>query len=156
VNVGEFLRAARLATITLVSPVGNSQLEGKPVPNFRHISPQRAAISSIAGHFEKLGAHTGTFRGNQLTFAAGVETVRLINRDDVLGNVQRRGEQLAARLAVLRRHPWIRDVRGLGLMWGIELANPRFGQAAATLASTVQSRALHNRRLGGSDRAWSR
>jgi acetylornithine/succinyldiaminopimelate/putrescine aminotransferase len=36
------------------------------------------------------GAHTGTFRGNQLAFAAGAEAVRIIRRDDVLGNVQRR------------------------------------------------------------------
>jgi diaminobutyrate-2-oxoglutarate transaminase len=41
------------------------------------------------------GAHTGTFRGNQLAFAAGVETIRIFHRDDVLGNVCRRGEQIA-------------------------------------------------------------
>jgi diaminobutyrate-2-oxoglutarate transaminase len=88
------------------------------------------------------GAHTGTFRGNQLAFAAGTETIRIVNRDDVLGNVRRRGEQLADRLSGLRHHPWVREIRGLGLMWGIELANPRYGQAAATLASAVQTRAL--------------
>ncbi|WP_158890710.1 aspartate aminotransferase family protein [Amycolatopsis anabasis] len=90
------------------------------------------------------GAHTGTFRGNQLAFAAGTEAVRIVNRDDVLGNVRRRGEQLAERLAPLRNHPWVREVRGLGLMWGIELANPRYGEPAATLATAVQACALRN------------
>ena len=37
------------------------------------------------------GAHTGTFRGNQLAFAAGAEAVRIVRRDDVLGNVRARG-----------------------------------------------------------------
>ena len=44
------------------------------------------------------GAHTGTFRGNQLAFAAGAEAVRIVRRDDMLGNVRRRGEQIAERL----------------------------------------------------------
>ena len=43
------------------------------------------------------GAHTGTFRGNQLAFATGAEAVRIIRRDDVLNNVRRRGQQLADR-----------------------------------------------------------
>lgn len=88
------------------------------------------------------GAHTGTFRGNQLAFAAGTTTVNIFNRDDVLGNVQQRGEQIAKRLVVLDHHPWVREVRGLGLMWGIELANPRYGEAAAPLAAAVQASAL--------------
>lgn len=38
------------------------------------------------------GAHTGTFRGNQLAFAAGTKAVQVVRRDDILGNVRRRGE----------------------------------------------------------------
>jgi diaminobutyrate-2-oxoglutarate transaminase len=88
------------------------------------------------------GAHTGTFRGNQLAFAAGVETIRIFRRDDVLGNVRRRGEQIAWALNRLRDHPWVRDVRGLGLMWGIELADPRDKRPAGELASEIQTAAL--------------
>ena len=60
------------------------------------------------------GAHTGTFRGNQLAFAAGAEAVRIMRRDDVLGNVRARAAQIAHRLDVLRTHPWVRDMRGRG------------------------------------------
>ena len=73
------------------------------------------------------GAHTGTFRGNQVAFAAGARAVRIVRRDDVLGNVRARAAQIAQRLDVLRTHPWVRDVRGRGLMWGIELADPSTG-----------------------------
>jgi diaminobutyrate-2-oxoglutarate transaminase len=88
------------------------------------------------------GAHTGTFRGNQLAFAAGVETVRIMRRDDVLGNVRERGAQVQERLDVLRDHPCVRDVRGRGLMWGIELAAPNCGLPAGELAAQVQTEAL--------------
>jgi diaminobutyrate-2-oxoglutarate transaminase len=88
------------------------------------------------------GAHTGTFRGNQPAFAAGAEAVRIVRRDDVLGNVRRRGEQVARRLSVLDQNPWVREVRGRGLMWGVELADPVDGQPAGGLARTVQGEAL--------------
>jgi diaminobutyrate-2-oxoglutarate transaminase len=88
------------------------------------------------------GAHTGTFRGNQLAFATGAEAVRIVRRDDVLGNVRRRGEQVAARLAGLQSNPWVREIRGVGLMWGIELADPRDARPAGQLARAVQARAL--------------
>jgi diaminobutyrate-2-oxoglutarate transaminase len=100
------------------------------------------------------GAHTGTFRGNQLAFAAGAEAVRIIRRDDVLGNVRQRAAQVRARLDVLRDHPWIRDIRGVGLMWGIELADPLTGGPAGDLAARVQAEALAEGlivELGGRD-----
>jgi diaminobutyrate-2-oxoglutarate transaminase len=100
------------------------------------------------------GAHTGTFRGNQLAFAAGAETVRIIRRDDVLANVRRRGEQIADRLTELDGHPWVRDVRGRGLMWGVELADQRDGRPAGELALAVQKHVLNRGlivELGGRD-----
>ncbi len=100
------------------------------------------------------GAHTGTFRGNQLAFAAGAEAVRIIRRDDVLGNVRQRAAQIRQRLDVLRGHPWVRDVRGRGLMWGIELSGPRSGRPAGDVAARVQGQALANGlivELGGRD-----
>jgi diaminobutyrate-2-oxoglutarate transaminase len=88
------------------------------------------------------GAHTGTFRGNQLAFAAGAEAVRIIRRDHVLDNVRRRGEQVADLLQPLELHPWVREVRGVGLMWGVELADPDTGRPAGTVARAVQGAAL--------------
>ena len=100
------------------------------------------------------GAHTGTFRGNQLAFAAGAETVRIVRRDGVLGSVRTRGTQVTARLACLRRHPGVLEVRGRGLMWGIELADPGDGRSITEVAGQVQARALRNGlivELGGRD-----
>jgi diaminobutyrate-2-oxoglutarate transaminase len=88
------------------------------------------------------GAHTGTFRGNQLAFASGTEAVRIIRRDGVLQNVRERGHQVDELLADLQDLPWVHDVRGVGLMWGIELADPATGRPAGALARQVQARAL--------------
>ncbi|MEU8266304.1 diaminobutyrate--2-oxoglutarate transaminase family protein [Sphaerisporangium sp. NPDC049002] len=100
------------------------------------------------------GAHIGTFRGNQLAFAAGAEAVRIMRRDDVLANVRERGEQIADRLAMLPKNPWVREVRGLGLMWGVELAEPLDGSPATELAHEVQAAALRRGliiEIGGRD-----
>lgn len=102
------------------------------------------------------GAHIGTFRGNQTAFAAGAEAVRIIRRDGVLGNVAERGDQIAGRLATLTANPWVRDVRGLGLMWGVEFADPQDGHPAGGLARRVQAGALRRGlivEVGGRDDA---
>jgi diaminobutyrate-2-oxoglutarate transaminase len=90
------------------------------------------------------GAHTGTFRGNQLAFAAGTAAVGTIRRDRVLDNVVDRGRQIAERFRRLAEHSWVDEVRGRGLMWGIELADPRSGRPAGSLARAVQARALRS------------
>ncbi len=100
------------------------------------------------------GAHSGTFRGNQLAFATGVETVRIVRRDGVLDNVRARGAQVLERLAVLDDDPGVVEVRGLGLMLGIELARPADGRTVTQLAQDVQARALRAGlivELGGRD-----
>ncbi|MFL6110509.1 MAG: aspartate aminotransferase family protein [Catenulispora sp.] len=91
------------------------------------------------------GAHSGTFRGNQLAFATGVEAIRVIERDGVMKNVLQRGEQAGRRLAEMReRHRHVLDVRGSGLMWGIELADPRTGAPRGDWARAVQRHCLEH------------
>jgi len=88
------------------------------------------------------GAHTGTFRGNQLAFAAGAEAVRIVRRDGILQHVQDRGAQIESLLKPLEALPWVRQVRGRGMMWGLELADPDTGRPAGDLALQVQEEVL--------------
>ncbi|MGG6310757.1 diaminobutyrate--2-oxoglutarate transaminase [Paenibacillus macerans] len=70
------------------------------------------------------GAHTGTFRGNQLAMATGLATLRYIREHGVLLNVRERGKQFMERLGKLKeRYEAIGDVRGRGLMIGVEMVN---------------------------------
>ncbi|PKV96334.1 diaminobutyrate aminotransferase [Amycolatopsis echigonensis] len=84
----------------------------------------------------------GTPLGNQLAFAAGARAIEVVNRDSVLDNVVERGHQFEELLSPLASHPWVTDVRGTGLMWGIELADPRTGAPASELALAVRNHAL--------------
>jgi diaminobutyrate-2-oxoglutarate transaminase len=89
------------------------------------------------------GAHTATFRGNQLAFAAGIAAARIIERDDVLENVREQGAFAFEVLQELAgRYELVSDVRGLGLMLGIELVDPLTGEPDGDAARTVQRAAL--------------
>ncbi|NWA25193.1 diaminobutyrate--2-oxoglutarate transaminase family protein [Pseudomonas gingeri] len=71
------------------------------------------------------GMHAGTFRGNQVAMVAGAATMRYIKEHDLVGNAARRGEQLQSGLEDIARHfPFIGDVRGRGLMLGVEIVKP--------------------------------
>jgi acetylornithine aminotransferase len=71
------------------------------------------------------GNHGTTFGGNPLAMRAGVETIRIIEEDGLLANAMAVGHHLKIRFGkALLDHPEVPDVRGLGLMLGIELARP--------------------------------
>jgi acetylornithine aminotransferase len=71
------------------------------------------------------GAHGSTFGGNPLTCAAGVAVIEALHQDGVLENCRVVGERLRDRLLALAKElPMIRDVRGRGLILGIELDRP--------------------------------
>ena len=70
------------------------------------------------------GTHIGTFRGHQLAMAAGAAALRVFREDRVLDNVRARGDQLFRALREIRS-PAISEVRGLGLMVGIDSRTPR-------------------------------
>jgi 4-aminobutyrate aminotransferase len=71
------------------------------------------------------GAHGSTFGGNVLACAAGLATMAVIEEENLAGNAARQGERLMAGLRALQqRHPVIGDVRGLGLMVGVEFVHP--------------------------------
>ena len=71
------------------------------------------------------GNHGTTFGGNPLAMRAGVETIRIMEEDGLLENAARVGAHLKARFSsALLGQPGVREVRGHGLMLGIELARP--------------------------------
>jgi acetylornithine aminotransferase len=80
------------------------------------------------------GAHGSTFGGNPLTCAAGVAVMEAMRDDGVLGNCRAIGDRLRERLVAFARDlPMIRDVRGRGLILGIELDRPGRPYVAAAL-----------------------
>ena len=82
------------------------------------------AAKPFADLLEK-GTHATTFGGNPLVTAAGLATLRTVRQGAVLKNAASRSKQLFAGLKQLQKqHPVIREIRGRGLMVGIELTIP--------------------------------
>ena len=91
------------------------------------------------------GAHGNTFGGNPICCAAALATLDLVeggyvkNADDVGRYFRRRLREL------MERHPYIGEVRGKGMMIGMELVKDRDSKAPAKeLADAVVTRAFHN------------
>ena len=71
------------------------------------------------------GAHTGTFRSNQLAMAAGTATLSYIRENRLAERAATLGSRLLAQLrALAREFSCIGDVRGRGLMIGVEMVDP--------------------------------
>jgi 4-aminobutyrate aminotransferase len=93
----------------------------------------------------KRGAHGNTYGGNPLACAAANATLDLVN-GGLAANATAVGAHFTGKLKELaREHPCIGDVRGRGLMIGIELIEPGADRAPAReLCQKVIERAFHN------------
>ena len=92
------------------------------------------------------GNHGTTFGGNPLAMRAGVETIRIMEEDKLMENAANVGAHLKASLErALAGNPGVKDIRGQGLMLGIELAKPcgvlaeRAANAGLLLSVTADS-----------------
>jgi 4-aminobutyrate aminotransferase len=82
------------------------------------------------------GSQGGTYGGNPVACAAAVATLQVVEEEDLVANAAERGEQLIAGVGDLAgRHEVIGDVRGRGLMIGIELRD----QGGRTAGELVQA-----------------
>ena len=78
-----------------------------------------------AAHIFQPGNHGSTFGGNPLAMRAGVETLRIMEEEGLLANAVKVGEHLRAALErELAGLTGVKEIRGRGLMLGIELAKP--------------------------------
>jgi 4-aminobutyrate aminotransferase len=83
------------------------------------------------------GVHSGTYGGNAVACAAACATIDVLRDEDLPGNARSRGEELLDGLRALQvRHQFIGDVRGRGLMVGVEIV------ADGGMPDTVLTRAL--------------
>jgi acetylornithine/N-succinyldiaminopimelate aminotransferase len=99
-----------------------------------------------AAHIFAPGNHGTTFGGNPLAMRAGVETIRIMEEDGLLDNAAMVGLHLQTKLlTALLGQPGVKQIRGQGLMIGIELTKPcgvitqRAADAGLLLSVTADS-----------------
>ncbi len=89
------------------------------------------ALGKAADLFQP-GDHGSTFGGNPVTTAAGLAAIKFIETQKILKKVEKQGVYLMQELAVI---PGVSEVRGAGLLLGIELENLK----AADIAKALQN-----------------
>ena len=95
-------------------------------------------FSSVYSSMDKVMVHSTTFKGGPLAMAAGLAALAVIDDEGLVENAERRGAELMRGLEGLKaRYDLIQDVRGKGLIIGIEFGKPvrpegqgRLGDAA--------------------------
>ena len=104
---------------------------GKPIGNGLALSAIITAPEILASFTEKTG-YFSTFGGNPVACAAGSAVLDVIEDEQLLANAMETGEYLRQGLrAVAQRHPMIGDVRGIGMIAGVELVRDRATQEPA-------------------------
>lgn len=83
--------------------------------------------------------HTSTFLGNPLGCAAALATIEEMERLALAQRASSVGERLGTRLGALRAYPIVRDTRGRGMLWGVEL---RDGAAAFAVTKNALARGV--------------
>jgi acetylornithine/succinyldiaminopimelate/putrescine aminotransferase len=100
----------------------------------------RAVMSSVFDSMERGVVIGSTFGGNDLAAAAGIATLQVLEREGLVERAAQLGELLLALTRPLvERFEIVREVRGLGLIWAIELGPPA-GRAARRLWDAIERR----------------
>ena len=96
----------------------------------------------IAAAF-KPGDHLSTFGGNPVSCAAAVANIEFLEKENLCAHAARMGDYAISKFRVLQRqYPFIGDVRGLGLMIGIEIVKDKSHSPAPAMAEAIQNSCL--------------
>jgi ornithine--oxo-acid transaminase len=102
---------------------------------------RRGIFEKVYSSLDRVFVHASTFAGNALAMAAGLATLGVIDDEHLVANAELRGAELVAGLqAIAAGQPTIADVRGRGLMIGIEFGRPPSvrGKAMWTMLNTAR------------------
>jgi ornithine--oxo-acid transaminase len=100
----------------------------------------RSAFEKVFDGMERAVRHGSTFGGNDLAAAAGLATLRVLDRESLVAHAERMGALLLElTLPFTERYEVVREVRGLGLMWAIEFGAPG-GRVGRSLWEAVERR----------------
>lgn len=108
-------------------------------------------FQAMVDESRKLGsfAHGFTYAGHPVTTAVALETLRIYEEMDMIGHVRRVGPYMQGVLGKLEAHPMVGEVRGVGLLTGIELVADRDRRTPFDPALQVGSRVGQHARAEG-------
>ncbi len=90
-----------------------------------------------------LGAHGTTFGGNPIACSAALASLDVMKEEQLLDNATNMGQYAVEQLEQMKeRHHVIKDIRGVGLMIGIELCDPETGKSDGDVVMKVLDKCL--------------
>jgi ornithine--oxo-acid transaminase len=99
----------------------------------------KAVHEKVFDSLEHSVSHGSTFAPNELAMAAGLATLHELDEQGLVAHSARLGERLLELTTPLvDRYDVVRDVRGLGLLWAIEFAEPDGGRRSYRLLDRMQ------------------
>jgi ornithine--oxo-acid transaminase len=114
-------------------------LSGGYVPVGALVMSQRV-YDGVFDSLEHSVSHGSTFAPNDLAMAAGLATLRELDDAQLVDRAARLGELLLERTRPLvDEHDVVREVRGLGLMWAMEFAEPESGSLSWRVLERMQT-----------------
>jgi len=115
-------------------------LSGGYVPVGAMLATEKV-FGSVYSSMDRVMVHSTTFKGGPLAMAAGLATLSVIDDEGLVENAARVGDALRSSLADFAgKHDLIADVRGRGLMIGIEFGRPAGMRARAGWAMLQKAR----------------
>jgi ornithine--oxo-acid transaminase len=103
----------------------SKSLSGGHVP-VSAVLTRKWIFDKVFDRMDRAVVHGSTFAKNDLAMAAGLATLEVIESDGLMQNAQRTGARLLATFErMIQRHELVKEVRGKGLMIGIEFGAPR-------------------------------
>jgi ornithine--oxo-acid transaminase len=103
---------------------------------------KRAVVEAVFDKMDRAVVHSSTFGQNVLAMTAGLATLHTIDSESIVERAATTGDALLAGLrTVAERHEVVHEVRGRGLMIGIEFSRPRSMRLRAqwTLLETMRT-----------------
>lgn len=86
---------------------------------------KREIYDKVFSRMDRCVVHSSTFGQNNMAMVCGLATLDIIAEEKLLDNATIMGKTLMEKLALIKdKHDWIKEIRGKGLMIGIELGEP--------------------------------
>ena len=90
------------------------------------VAMRKHVMDAVFDRMDRAVVHGSTFSKNNMAMAAGLAALEVIEAERLVENAALRGEQLVAALRALpRTHEFLKEVRGRGLMIGLEFGAPQ-------------------------------
>jgi 4-aminobutyrate aminotransferase len=94
-----------------------------------------------------VGGHGSTFGGNPVSCAAALASINVIQKENLVNRSAKLGQEIVHRLRQsISHHPFVAEVRGLGLMIGVEFQD-QDGKSRTEIVSSIRKKALENHLL---------